>query len=61
MKHLLIGTAAIALLAGCAPKASEPAEGDKVAFVETTPPVANEDGKFETSEGISPRERIHRC
>ena len=52
MKHLLLGTAAIALLAGCTPKASAPAEGDKVAVVETTPPVANADGKYETSEGL---------
>ena len=52
MKHLLIGTAAIALLAGCTPKASAPAENDKVALTETTPPIANADGKFETSEGL---------
>ncbi len=52
MKHLLIGTAAIALLAGCTPKTSAPADSDKVALTETTPPVANADGKFETSEGL---------
>ncbi|MEZ5999248.1 M13 family metallopeptidase [Hyphomonas sp.] len=52
MKHLLIGTAAIALLAGCTPKASAPADGEKVALVETAPPVANADGKYETSEGL---------
>ena len=46
MKHLLMGAAAVALLAGCAPKASAPAEEV------TTPPVANADGKFETAEGL---------
>lgn len=52
MKHLLMGTAAIALLAGCTPKTSAPADGDEVALTETTPPTANADGKFETSEGL---------
>ena len=52
MKHLLIGTASIALLAGCSPKASAPADGETVTLAETAPPVANADGKFETSEGL---------
>ncbi|WP_321490901.1 M13 family metallopeptidase [uncultured Hyphomonas sp.] len=52
MKHLLIGTAAIALLAGCSPKTQAPGNGETVALAETTPPIANADGKFETSEGL---------
>ena len=47
MKHLLMGTAAIALLAGCAPKAAEAPE------VVTGPPTANAEGKYETADGLA--------
>lgn len=46
MKHLLMGAAAVALLAGCTPKASAPAEPV------TTPPVADADGLYETADGL---------
>jgi putative endopeptidase len=46
MKHLLMGAAAVALLAGCTPKATAPAEEL------TAPPVANADGKYETADGL---------
>lgn len=51
MKHLMLSAAAIALLAGCTPKADGPADDVKTAEV-TAPPVANADGKFETAEGL---------
>ena len=50
MKHLMMGAAAVALLAGCSPKPSAPAEN--IAAEVTAPPVANADGKYETAEGL---------
>ncbi|MEZ5955435.1 MAG: M13 family metallopeptidase [Hyphomonas sp.] len=46
MKHLLMGAAAVALLAGCTPKATKAPE------TVTAPPVANADGKYETADGL---------
>ena len=50
MKHLMMGAAALALLAGCTPKTSAPAD-IKPADV-AAPPVANADGKYETADGL---------
>ena len=51
MKKLMMGVAAVALLAGCGPKASAPTEDAKPAEV-SAPPSANADGKYETSDGL---------
>jgi len=47
----MLSAAAIALLAGCTPKADAPAGSSETTEV-TAPPVANADGKFETAEGL---------
>ena len=51
MKHLMMGAAALALLAGCTPKTTAPADDAKPVDV-VAPPVANADGKYETADGL---------
>ena len=52
MKHLLMSAAAVALLAGCAPKATTAGAPETATATVGAPPAANSDGKYETADGL---------
>jgi len=52
MKHLLMSAAAVALLAGCAPKATTAGAPETATATVGAPPAANSDGKYGTADGL---------